>query len=92
MVTLLYHKQLDGKWKEAARALKAHLEAEAMEEGGTLAIIGRARKLKVELDRSFVIEKMQVGRLGGCGWEVVGGCGCGCGWVVVVVVGVVVGG
>jgi hypothetical protein len=62
MVTLLYHKKLDGKWQEAAAQLKAQVEAGgAMEEGGTLAIIGRARKQKLELDRSFVIEKMQVG-------------------------------
>ncbi len=71
MVTLLYHKKLDDTWKAAAKELKAHLEKESMggsssgagcEGSGTLAVIGRARKQKVELDRGYVIERMQVGR------------------------------
>lgn len=70
MVTLLYHKKLDDTWKAAAKELKAHLEKEGMmgggsssaggEGSGTLAVIGRARKQKVELDRGYVIERMQV--------------------------------
>ena len=57
VVSLLYHRPLDDAWIEAARALKAELSAA----GFTLDLIGRARKVKIPLDRDYVIERLQVG-------------------------------
>ncbi len=55
LVTLLYHRQLEGEWLNAARemlnSLRTHFNVN---------IIGRARKQKFELDCDFVIEKLQV--------------------------------
>ncbi len=56
LVSLLYHRQLDEKWTENAKALKQHL----IDKGYQLNIIGRARKMKVVLDRDYVIEKLNV--------------------------------
>jgi len=57
VVTLLYHRPLDEEWTAAARGLKAELASH----GVVLDLIGRARKLKIALDRDYVIERLQVG-------------------------------
>ena len=56
LVSLLYHRQLDEAWIEEAKALKQRLN----DEGFNLNLIGRARKMKIVLDRDFVIEKLDV--------------------------------
>lgn len=56
LVSLLYHRQLDDVWLEAAQELKKQLN----NEGFNLNIIGRARKMKRVLDRDYVIEKLKV--------------------------------
>lgn len=56
LVSLLYHRQLDDAWVAEANALKKVLN----DEGFNLNIIGRARKIKIVLDRDFVIEKLSV--------------------------------
>jgi tRNA (uracil-5-)-methyltransferase len=56
LVSLLYHRQLDDHWVEEAKSLKSHL----ISKGFNLNIIGRARKMKIVLDRDYVIEKLSV--------------------------------
>lgn len=56
LVSLLYHRQLSEEWITAAQALKQSLN----DEGFNLNLIGRARKMKVVLDRDYVVEKLQV--------------------------------
>ncbi|MGF1759073.1 tRNA (uridine(54)-C5)-methyltransferase TrmA [Photobacterium sagamiensis] len=56
LVSLLYHRQLDEAWEAEAKALKQRLN----DEGFNLNIIGRARKMKIIIDRDFVIEKLNV--------------------------------
>ena len=51
LVTLIYHKQLDDAWIEAAKALKAELN---------IHIIGRARKMRLLLNQEYVIETLNV--------------------------------
>ena len=55
LVSLIYHRQLDEQWQEAARALQAQLG---------IRVIGRARKQKLVLDQDYVTETLDVdGRL-----------------------------
>ncbi|WP_105903015.1 tRNA (uridine(54)-C5)-methyltransferase TrmA [Vibrio gangliei] len=56
LVSLLYHRQLDDEWQQQARALKQRLN----EEGFNLDLIGRARKMKIVMDRDYVVEKLNV--------------------------------
>jgi tRNA (uracil-5-)-methyltransferase len=49
LVTLIYHRQLDDQWISEATALKERLG---------INIIGRARKMKICLDRDHVIETL----------------------------------
>lgn len=56
LVSLLYHRQLSEEWITAAQALKQRLN----DEGFNLNLIGRARKMKVVLDRDYVVENLQV--------------------------------
>ncbi|MGJ7097305.1 tRNA (uridine(54)-C5)-methyltransferase TrmA [Vibrio hannami] len=56
LVSLLYHRQLDELWTTEAKKLKQTLEAE----GFNVNIIGRARKMKIVLDRDYVVEKLCV--------------------------------
>lgn len=56
LVSLLYHRQLDDAWEIEAKALKQRLN----DEGFNLNIIGRARKMKIIIDRDFVMEKLNV--------------------------------
>lgn len=51
LVTLIYHRQLDDEWIAAATELKNKLG---------IHIIGRARKMRLELDQDFVIEELTV--------------------------------
>ncbi len=51
LVTLIYHRQLDDEWQLAAKALKEELG---------IHIIGRARKMRILLDRDHVIEELTV--------------------------------
>ena len=56
LVSLLYHRQLDEAWIEEAKTLKQQLT----EKGFNLNVIGRARKMKVVLDRDYVVERLTV--------------------------------
>ena len=56
LVSLLYHRQLDDKWTEEAKTLRVLLSSK----GFNLNIIGRARKMKIVLERDYVIEKLNV--------------------------------
>ncbi|MDF7676042.1 tRNA (uridine(54)-C5)-methyltransferase TrmA [Neisseriaceae bacterium ESL0693] len=51
LITLIYHRQLDDDWAEAARQLATVLGVQ---------IIGRSRKQKWVLDRDYVLEKLCV--------------------------------
>ena len=56
VISLLYHRQLDQKWEQAAKDLKTTLEAHFPK----VNIIGRARKQKLIIDNDFVIERLPV--------------------------------
>lgn len=51
LVTLIYHKKLDEKWKQLAKQLEANLNCH---------IIGRSRKQKMVLSQDYVVEKLTV--------------------------------
>lgn len=51
LITLIYHKPLNETWVEKARALKEKLNVD---------IIGRSRKQKLQVERDYVIEHMNV--------------------------------
>ena len=51
LVTLVYHKQLNDEWIEAARPLREQFGID---------IIGRARKQKIVLDQEWVTEELNV--------------------------------
>lgn len=51
LVTLIYHKPLDGAWEDAAQTLTAQLG---------IHLIGRSRKQKVVLSQDFVTETLSV--------------------------------
>ncbi|WP_144211902.1 tRNA (uridine(54)-C5)-methyltransferase TrmA [Shewanella donghaensis] len=55
LVSLLYHRQLGDTWIEQAKLMKARLA-----EKFNVNIIGRARKLKIDLDKDFVVETLDV--------------------------------
>lgn len=55
LVTLLYHRQLDNEWVTEAKKLK-----ERLSDRFKVNIVGRARKQKIDLERDFVIEELQV--------------------------------
>lgn len=59
-VTLIYHKKLDDEWKAAATKLRTTLAESPSSCEEAVTIIGRSHKQKVELDRDFVIETMEV--------------------------------
>lgn len=56
LVSMLYHRQIDESWTEAAKLLKQRL----IDKGFKLNLIGRARKIKTVLDRDYVVEKLNV--------------------------------
>ncbi len=62
MVTLLYHRKLGAEWNAEATRLREALAATptAAAAGTRPHVIGRARKQKVELDASYVIERLAV--------------------------------
>lgn len=55
LISLIYHKPLDDAWQEEANQLKATLS-----QLGKVDLIGRAKKLKICLDRDFVDETLMV--------------------------------
>lgn len=55
LVSLLYHRQLDAEWQTEAKALKQRLSQKF-----NVNIIGRARKQKIDLDKDFVVESLNV--------------------------------
>ncbi|MEE2002961.1 tRNA (uridine(54)-C5)-methyltransferase TrmA [Alkalimonas sp. MEB108] len=57
LITLIYKRQLDENWQQAANRLKQQLA-----DYGPVDLIGRARKQKIELDRDYIIEQLQVGQ------------------------------
>lgn len=59
-VTLIYHKKLDEEWKAAANKLRVTLAEAPSSSEEAVTIIGRSHKQKMELDRDFVIETMEV--------------------------------
>lgn len=56
LVSLLYHKQLDDEWNTQAKQLKDKL----VTQGFQINLIGRARKMKVVLDKDYVVESLNV--------------------------------
>jgi len=56
LVTLLYHRKIDAEWQTAATALRADLQAA----GFQIDILGRARKLKIAIERDHVVEHLDV--------------------------------
>ncbi|WP_413285600.1 tRNA (uridine(54)-C5)-methyltransferase TrmA [Vibrio sp. MA40-2] len=56
LISLLYHRQLDDSWTTEAKNLKTQLN----DKGFNLDLIGRARKMKIVLDKDYVIEKLKV--------------------------------
>ncbi|SUG35575.1 tRNA (uracil-5)-methyltransferase [Salmonella enterica subsp. arizonae] len=56
VVSLLYHKKLDEKWREAATALRDALRAQGL----NVHLIGRATKTKIELDQDYIDERLPV--------------------------------
>ena len=57
LISLLYHKQLDEAWEVQAKTLKATLSQIA-----PVDIIGRAKKLKIILDKDYVMESLTVAK------------------------------
>ena len=57
IVSLLYHRPLDDAWVHATKELKRKLSSL----GFHIDLIGRARKMKLPIDRDFVIEQLTVG-------------------------------
>lgn len=55
LVSLLYHRQLDTQWHSEASALKAKLSQQF-----NINLIGRARKQKIDLDKDYVVESLEV--------------------------------
>ncbi|MDO9180924.1 MAG: tRNA (uridine(54)-C5)-methyltransferase TrmA [Bacteriovorax sp.] len=55
LVSLLYHRQLDGDW-----ITQAHLLKERLSEKFKVNLIGRARKQQIIIDQNFVLEKILV--------------------------------
>lgn len=55
LVSLLYHKKLDDVWKEEATKLKEELSLKYK-----MNLIGRARKQKIDLEKDYVIEKLEL--------------------------------
>ncbi|WDE05685.1 tRNA (uridine(54)-C5)-methyltransferase TrmA [Thalassomonas viridans] len=55
LISLLYHKQLDQAWQDAAQVLKQTLSAIA-----PVDIIGRAKKQKIVLDKDYITEVLTV--------------------------------
>ncbi|MCW8092703.1 tRNA (uridine(54)-C5)-methyltransferase TrmA [Alteromonas sp. ASW11-130] len=55
VISLLYHKQLEDEWEEAARELKQTLSKRF-----NVNLIGRARKQKVVIDQDFIVETLPV--------------------------------
>lgn len=56
VISLLYHRKLDDEWTQQAKQLREQLK----QAGFAVDIIGRARKMKLELDRDFVVERLRV--------------------------------
>jgi tRNA (uracil-5-)-methyltransferase len=56
VVSLLYHRKLDDEWVQQAKALRQQLR----DAGFALDLVGRARKVKIDLDRDYVIERLRV--------------------------------
>jgi tRNA (uracil-5-)-methyltransferase len=52
LISLIYHRKLDEQWELEARALRQQL---------SVAIIGRSRKQKVVLERDYVTETLSIG-------------------------------
>ncbi|WP_100644402.1 tRNA (uridine(54)-C5)-methyltransferase TrmA [Alteromonas facilis] len=55
VISLLYHRQLDEDWQNAALTLQ-----DALQTLGKVSIIGRARKQKIILGNDFVIESLPI--------------------------------
>ena len=56
LVSLLYHRKLDEEWVVEAKMLRDELG----KSGQSIDIIGRARKMKLALERDYVVERLQV--------------------------------
>ena len=55
LVSLLYHRQLDSEWQTKATELKQRLATQF-----NINLIGRARKQKIDLDKDYVVESLEV--------------------------------
>ncbi|CAB0151797.1 tRNA/tmRNA (uracil-C(5))-methyltransferase [Pseudidiomarina piscicola] len=55
LVSLIYHRQLDEEWQQAAQQLRAELQRK-----GKVELIGRARKQKLPLQQDWVVEELNI--------------------------------
>ncbi len=55
LVSLIYHRQLDEEWQQAAQQLRAELQSK-----GKVELIGRARKQKLPLQQDWVVEELNI--------------------------------
>ncbi len=53
LITLIYHKRVDGEWLEEAKRLSEALNVN---------IIGRSRKVKLKTDEDFISESLSIGK------------------------------
>ena len=60
MVTLIYHKKLDDKWRKDACQLRDKLRCVPSCTSGTVQVIGRSRKQKIEVAHNYVNDVMTV--------------------------------
>lgn len=59
-VTLVYHRQLDDSWREAAEKLREALNSAVSAANRPVSLIGRSKNQKLVLGEDFVVERMQV--------------------------------
>jgi len=59
LVSLLYHRQIDDAWKKEAKELRQQL----INQGYRLNLIGRARKIKIVIDKDFVVETLHINKM-----------------------------
>ncbi|MGQ4277071.1 tRNA (uridine(54)-C5)-methyltransferase TrmA [Pseudidiomarina sp. E22-M8] len=55
LISLIYHRQLDEEWEQAAKQLRTALQAL-----GTIHLIGRSRKQKINLQQNWVVEELEI--------------------------------
>jgi tRNA (uracil-5-)-methyltransferase len=56
LISLIYHRQIGDEWQIEAEKLKEKLT----DQGFTVNLIGRARKIKIDIERDYVVERLNV--------------------------------